>query len=436
MIKKLSTIFQSTSNKNILTLFSGNAGALLIQLAISPIIARIYSPKDLGVFAILFSTISILTTIINARYELAILLSKGQVGTFNVFFLSIIIASIMALGLTLMIMIWKVPIAIFLGDVNVARYLYFIPVITFLMGIYNPLKYYFTRHANYKILSLSQISKSLVQCGVQVGFGFLKITSIGLILGLFFSQLAGNTTLIKSFLKDLKTVPRKIISLRSLKHVFVKYKDYPMYSTWAVFLSAIATNITVFYIGSLYGTDNLGYYSFMQRYISAPLSLISVAIGQVFMQELSLKYRTNASGIKVFKQYIKKLFFLGVCVFLPIFFLIQPAVDIFFGPKWRVSADITRILSPMLLIQFIVIPLQLVGVVYQKQKTFLALQVVTFLVYLAPIVITKKHFLPMNDFFLLQMFAISSWSLVTIYFYYKMIVKHDNSKNNPYESSI
>ena len=64
--------------KNILILLKGSVLAQLIPLIISPFITRLYSPKELGVLA-LFSSISvILGSVVNGRYEQALVLVKTE----------------------------------------------------------------------------------------------------------------------------------------------------------------------------------------------------------------------------------------------------------------------------------------------------------------------------------------------------------------------
>jgi O-antigen/teichoic acid export membrane protein len=426
MRKKVLQVIQSKSNRNILILFSGNVLALLIQLITAPFIARIYTPKEVGSFALIFSTISIITPIINGRYELAILMPRTKVGTYSVFFLATLISMFISIILLPISIVFSRQIAQCLGDVNIAKYIFFIPLISLLIGIYNPLRYYFTRKSNYNILSVSQVSKSLAQSVLQIGLGILKFREAGIIWGFFLSQFAGNASFIKLFYKEYKIEKNYVkVKWKTIKHVLVKYKDYPLFSSWAIFASTFAMNITVFYINGLYGTNNLGYYSLMQRYIASPLAIVSTAVGQVFMQELAVKYRLSESGMSIFKSYVKKLGILGAGILIPLYFLAKPVVSMLFGSKWIISADLTQIFAPVMFIQFIAIPLQMVGVVYQKQKLFLALQIGTFFMYLLPILVAEQLKLSMNSFFRLQAVTIGTWCLITLYFYYNIIRKHN-----------
>ena len=74
---------KSEFTKNIVTLMTGTAIAQAIPIAISPILTRIYKPEDFGVFALFLAISSILATVVNGRYELAIMLPKKDEDAIN-----------------------------------------------------------------------------------------------------------------------------------------------------------------------------------------------------------------------------------------------------------------------------------------------------------------------------------------------------------------
>ena len=67
---------KSEFGRNVLTLMTGTTIAQAIPIAISPILTRIYTPEDFGVFALYISISTIFAVIVTGRYELAIMLPK------------------------------------------------------------------------------------------------------------------------------------------------------------------------------------------------------------------------------------------------------------------------------------------------------------------------------------------------------------------------
>ena len=66
----------SEFRNNIIKLFSGTVIAQALPLAISPILARIYTPEEFGLLTIFLSILTIGNTIVTAKYEVAIYLPR------------------------------------------------------------------------------------------------------------------------------------------------------------------------------------------------------------------------------------------------------------------------------------------------------------------------------------------------------------------------
>jgi O-antigen/teichoic acid export membrane protein len=62
--------------RNVLTLMTGTTLAQAIPIAVSPILTRLFSPAEFGVFAVYLAIVSVLAILATGRYELAIMVPK------------------------------------------------------------------------------------------------------------------------------------------------------------------------------------------------------------------------------------------------------------------------------------------------------------------------------------------------------------------------
>ena len=62
--------------RNVLTLITGTTIAQAIPIAIGPILTRIYTPEEFGLYGIFIAIVSIVSVVATARYELAIIQPK------------------------------------------------------------------------------------------------------------------------------------------------------------------------------------------------------------------------------------------------------------------------------------------------------------------------------------------------------------------------
>lgn len=142
---------KSEFTKNIVTLMTGTAIAQAIPIAISPILTRIYSPEDFGVFALFVAIISILGNIANAKYELAIMLPKKDEDAINIFALGFLITCIISIIMLIFVITFNHYFIDSLKNEEIGFWLYFVPIAIFFSGMYNVLNYFNNRKKIIKI---------------------------------------------------------------------------------------------------------------------------------------------------------------------------------------------------------------------------------------------------------------------------------------------
>ena len=144
---------KSEFNRNVLTLMTGTTIAQAIPIAISPILTRIYTPEDFGMFALYMSIASIIAIVATGRYELAIMLPKKDEDAINIVALSIIISFFVSFISLLIVFIFNTQITNILGNPEISIWLYFIPLTVLLTGIYQSFNYWSNRKKQYKRLA-------------------------------------------------------------------------------------------------------------------------------------------------------------------------------------------------------------------------------------------------------------------------------------------
>lgn len=348
---------KSEFTKNIVTLITGTAVAQAIPIAISPILTRIYTPEDFGVFALFIAIISIFGIIANARYELAIMLPKKDEDAINIFVLGFIITCFITLFLLILVIVFNDYLKIFLENEEIGFWLYFVPIAVFFSGMYNILNYFNNRKKNYKDLRNATILKAIVLAIVQLSIGFIKSGASGLISGQLISNMFANIKLLKNILKDKMLVSKiskiKIIALAK------KYKKFPKYSLPSSFCDIITTQLPFFLLPKIFGLQISGFFFLSKRIISLPASLIASSISQVYFQNLSDAKKNKERVFPIFIDTIKKLFLIALPTSL-LMFLFSPIIfEIIFGKDWLISGEIAKYLALVFFITFIVSPLSI-----------------------------------------------------------------------------
>ena len=403
MIQKLKP--KSEFSKNVLTLMTGTTIAQAIPIAISPILTRIYTPEDFGVFALFIAITSIFGSIANARYELAIMLPKKDEDAINIFALGFIITVSISFILLLLVLVFHDYLITILNNKNINMWLYFVPIAVFFTGIYNILNYFNNRKKYYKDIANATIMKSIITAVIQLSIGLLKGGVSGLISGQIVSQMFANIRLFKNIFKDKLLISK--ISKVKIVALAKRYKDFPKFSMWAVLANTLSTNLTNILISSFYSVSTLGFYSLVQRLLGMPSSLIGNSIGQVFFQQATKEKQETGKAINSFNSTVKKLLIIGIPSFGILFFIVEDLFAFVFGEEWRIAGIYAQIVIPLFFIRFVVATVSNINNIFELQKLALMWQLVLLILSIGCLYISNLYLLNFKSFLILFVCVIS-----------------------------
>jgi O-antigen/teichoic acid export membrane protein len=392
---------------------TGTTIAQAIPIAISPILTRIYTPEDFGVFALFVAIVSTFGSIVNAKYELAIMLPKKDEDAINIVALSFILTIVISSILLILVLLLHNYFIDILDNKNIGIYLYLMPVSVFFIGIYNILYYFNNRKKYYKDIANSTILKSIITAIIQLSLGFFNQGVIGLISGQLISTVSANMKLLKNITKDkllLSNIKKvKMIALAK------KYKDFPKFTLWGGLANTLSASVTHILIATFFNVSTLGFYSFVQRLLGVPSSLIGSAIGQVFFQEATEEKRKTGKAVNSFNSTIKKLILIGLPSFIILYFIVEDLFAFVFGEKWRIAGVYAEIMMPLYFIRFIVSPLTIMNQVNLKNKLGMQWQFGLLILYVSVLYLANVLNLLFLDTLKIIVLIISSYYLYFLY---------------------
>ncbi len=353
---------------------TGTTIAQAIPLAVSPILTRLYTPEDFGLFALFIALTSVFVSFASGRYELAVMLPVDDKESINILALGLLITTALSTSLLLFITLFHDIILSLVNNIEIGVWLYFIPLIVLFTGLYNLLTYFNNRQKCYQDLARATIVKSLVLVAVQLGIGFVKTGATGLISGQILSSFFANMKLLKNILNNRSLLHS--ISKKEMLSMAKRYKDFPLYQAPHALLNTFSSNIPVYLFSSFVNATIVGFYALSTRIVFAPLMIIAGASAKVYNQKVTQLYNEGgdayALSIQLLQSLLKKIFF-------PFVLLILFAPDIFallFGASWREAGLYTQILSPWLFMVFFVTTISFIPSLMNMQKKALLLEVI------------------------------------------------------------
>lgn len=376
MIKKLSP--KSIYVRNVLTLITGTSLAQAIPIAVSPILTRIYTPQEFGVFALYLAIVAILTVVVTGRYELAIMLPKDDEQAINILGLSVFLSFIMSLLLFIVVLFFGSEIAILLNSPDIEPWLYWVPASTFLTGVYQSLNYWSNRRAHYSRLAISRVTQSTSGAGGQLGMGISDASSGGLIGGQLFGRLISTVVLAKLIKKDDYELFTKINKKDALVQA-KRYKRFPKFLILAHVFNTASAQMAIILLSSLFTASIAGLYTLTHRILGAPISLVASALGDVFRQEASYSYIHHGECLQIYKATFKKLLIIASPAFFLFYFIAPDLFAILFGKEWREAGLYAQILTPMFFLRFVTSPLSSMFMIAEHQSLDLMWQIILLL---------------------------------------------------------
>ncbi|PIC85447.1 hypothetical protein CSV72_13625 [Sporosarcina sp. P20a] len=413
---------KNTFVRHVLTLMKGTAIAQFLPILISPILTRIYTPEQFGVFAIYIAVISILAPIVNGRYELAIALPNEERKAFSLFILAFTINVIVTL-IAVIVVVTTGERMVELLSLTDANWLYVLPIGLFLTGLFSSLTYLNNRWGRFNYLAKSKINQSIATAVSQLILGFVKLGSLGLVIGSIIGQITSVLSLNKH-VEITKKMNEGNIGKSDLIIVGKEYNDFPKYAMTTHSLEALSTNIPSLLLSKFFGSQHTGYYSLTIRTINLPMSLIGRSVGDVFLSTASKLYREQGECEALYRKTFNVLALIPIIPFVILFFFAEELYAFIFGEEWIIAGTYTKILIPALYLQFISSPLSHMFVIAKKIKLELFIQIFILLLSVMSFVIGYYYYESTEISLMIFSGVLVLKYLIFIYFSYKFSLKN------------
>lgn len=361
--------------KGMLTLLVGAGLARIVGLISIPVLARIYSPEDYGVLALYTSFVAILAPIMTLRYVQAIPLPKNDVIAFNLFALCFKLITFFSIVAAIVLTLFGETVLAWFDMEALMPWRWLIVLGAAGSALYELFSLWATRKRQYKTISKTQFTQSLIGNIAKIGLGLLTFKPSGMIVGQFLSQSAGITSFVKDAKKDFKAYLPKVQHSKE-KLVAKYYQDFVWFRLPSQFLMVLSLQAPILMAAYLYDGDTVGQLSFTMMALTLPVSLIGMAMSKAYYAEIAKIGKNNRKKIKKITIDIqKKLFLVAIPISLFVFFLSEWIFIFVFGEKWQTAGVFASVLSPFLLLRFTSTPLDQVFNVLGSQVIYLVINV-------------------------------------------------------------
>lgn len=353
---------------------------VIIQLILDIILARILSPSEFGIIAILMVFVTFSQLIIDSGLSNSLIHFKDRnsdVDYSSIFTLNIIVGIILYLVICLS--------ADFISnfyDLDLNMYIRIFCISILFNSISIIYKTKLSIDINFKVQAKFSLFSILLASIISI---YLAINNYGVwaLISLYLSQTFFNMLFL---ILNSKWVPKLILNRESILRNF----NYGYKLMIAAVLNSFFVNFYTLFIGRFYNANTLGTYSKAYQLSLFPASVFTISIQRVLFPNLvSLKNDFETLAIKI-NQIQKLLIFVLTPVVLIIYINSEQLIVLLLSNKWIDTVKYFQLLLPVVLLY----PLINIGMtVFQiigKTDTFLKVEFITKILGLIILFLTFK----------------------------------------------
>lgn len=379
MIKFWKRVFGSDGSfrRNSLIMSSGAIVNIGISFFLTPIVTRIYSKEEFGVFYIYASVVAIGTLIINGMYPHAFVVPKKKehfLALLKFCLISSVIGSVAFFLFLLLAGDWFFSL---LGENQLSTLWYLIPLGLFMSVLNVIFINWNVRNKEFKKNASSQVAKSVSKRGGEILYGS-TIGGVfpGLVIADIVSKAIGTVFLgARNMIGEVKSL--KNISNKDVNERLKEFKKYPTYIMGSNFINKFTGDIPLYLLAASFGEGAVGAFGFATQMMNIPFTVIGNSIAPVYFQRANELHLNNPEKLKEFTlSSYNKMLSMGCLAFGLIFGFGDIIFKFVFSDEWELAGQMAMLLSIYFVFKLISSPFARIFRVLRVEEKALSVNIV------------------------------------------------------------
>lgn len=397
------------------TLFSN-----LLPILIQPILTRLITPEELGIYNVVISLANLIIPVASLKlYQLIVTVEddKEAKRLTQISINTVMLTSSLYLGSIIIL----TPFNTTFTELGVLSYL--IPLIVFFDGLFYVLNSYFNRYKNYKLMAESDISRGVFRGVFQVIFAIIKWNSFGQIVSHILSP-------IPFLIRAIKKLDKENFSSNRVGFIetITSYKIYSKQILFTVpgqFINSFSYTLILLSVTALYSTKQIGYYSISVKLLGIPMVLVSANVARLYLQKMSETKNSGNAPYVLYKRILRLLSLISFILFGSLAIAAPFVSEFIFGKGYDEAGIYISILSVMFIFRFVTSSLSGTYVIYNVQYREVFFQIALIIVGVLVYLIT--FYLSLNIYLYFLLISIS-YALVYLWMLFDMTVLVKNKE--------
>lgn len=358
MIRTLLSRFNNSPfYKSVAWVAGGTAAAQAIAILTTPIVTRLYTPGDYGVFAVFTAILGVMQPVGTLTYATAIPLAQSEGLAQDLLKLCFSIVLALSLALALVILLFGPFIAAQFGMPQATSYLWLLPLCLLGSGCYEALSSWALREKRFRLISTTQMSQGASSATVKIGLGWLGVQPLGLLLGLLATSTAGCVSIFGQLLREQPHTVRDV-SCRGICTAAKRFRAFPLFRSWSKLLLGFNARLPMFFIAAMFDPVIAGLFGLANATVDLPMSLIGQSVARVYYAEIARFGKSRPDKIlQLSLSIMKKTALLGALASAVIMIAGPWLFRVVFGAQWSDAGNCARWLSIVIVLRLVSSPI-------------------------------------------------------------------------------
>ncbi len=363
--------------RNAAILATGTVAGQMIIWSATPILTRLYSPAEYGVFGV-FMTLAVLLAVIGTlRFDQAIMLERADAGAARVlalcFAVSIVVAVIAVPAVLLAQWAYRSNVGP-AAATDIWDFLVFIPLLALPTSLRAAVNMAQIRGKNFKIVALTDVFNAGFMSGTQLVAGLLGAGAAGLIAGPSVAAAVSAGLLItflwwQGFFKNLAGVTLSEVLAKARQH----YR-FAVFSMPGALLEKFAKRLPIFVLAAFFGVAEVGFFWLTFRLFVQPMRLLARNTRKAYYQRAVELHHRGRSLAPLLKRTTIILVLLTTPPMLCFAFFGEELFSFIFGAEWRRAGEYAQWMWILPIFALMRIPSLELAPIFNRQGTVLMFQ--------------------------------------------------------------
>ena len=266
--------------RSVAILAGGTAFGQVIVLAAAPVLTRLYTVDEIGLFGLFTAFVLVMSLLVTGNYEFAIVSASNDRDASYLAAIAILLTPLLSLVGTVILVLLRAKSWLGYGAFPTTG-IVLAAVALIASGLFAPTRYWLLRAGRFSDLSRIVVPQQAGRAGGQIAFGVAGLGFSGLALGDVFGRLIAAG---QAIARTSSTIVRNLKPLRreELIRVAWEHRRFPFLSLPSTLLDTIGSLIPLPLVAQHYGLDAAGYYTLVLRVLSLPSALVGQSVADAF----------------------------------------------------------------------------------------------------------------------------------------------------------